>query len=652
MTAPAPDWRRDGTTPYVHWSLRGRDLPAPPAPGPLPPLLAALVARNFAVPLDGVLLPGGVNPGFADAASWLPDDPAVMPSPPPPGTPLTGVIDIGLPLWHRELRRAGGGTRILAAWQQGAPWSDARRTGQRWLPFGRELWTAQIDALLAAHAAGPDPFAVDVTGFARAAGLIDMRTVAADRELARRIAHGAAVLGTCAGHPPKSDEATRSPLILVNLPPRQAIGTAGGFLDLFALMGLFRIVAIADALWERLPAAEREGAAVQGYPILVNFSFGKQAGGRLAAGEFADALAALAKERKDAGRSRVHVVLPAGNDNLLAGEARLPLVPGAERAIDWVIPPSDATCNFLELWTGPLPGDGRGVPMALSIALDPPGGDGGAPAALSHSKMAELAPGVRAYCEAVPDPAGHRVRYVLCTEPTLPGEAGAAAVRAGRWRLRLASSAETEAGLAVQTDEPSRRGSPSARRSWLDDGRYLRHHAETGRALDAFGYRTATAAPLPGADIPSDGPEGVSRRGTVNAYAETPGAVVVGAHRGSDGQPAPYGGTRGTGHADEGAAFSVDVDAAPTLPGLMVPGAADGARQPLSGTSLAAALATRMAAEILRGHPEFGMDLAAALARRAAESESDPRQAHFGPARPEKIGAGRLRTPRTGPARI
>ena len=640
MTAGAPQsWSRLGQTPYVHWRAdrAGTDDGAP-LRGPLPPPLADAVRRDFDVPLSLALPERCLNPGFAEAASWLPDAEGVLPPPPEPGTPILGIVDTGLPLSHRALR-CERGSRILAAWQQGAPWRGAGGAdGQPWIPFGHELWRPQIDALLAGHARGPGRFDVDEEGLNLAARLTDMRRADGERELMRARAHGAGVAGLAAAPGAGGEAGASLPLVLVNLPGREALGTAGGFLDLFVLAGLHRIAAIADHLWARLPETVRQGAAVQGYPIAVNLSFGREAGGRHGGDGLARGLEALNAARRSDGRSKVHLVLPAGNGNLFDGHAALDIPAGGEASLDWRLPPEDATCNFLEIWSQPLDGDGARGPLALSVSLAGPDGTAVGPLSLAHGEYAGIAPGIRVYAEAAPvggSPARHAVRLVLCTEPSAPYEVGAPSVRSGRWRLTLGAGAvPLRVGLAVQTDLPPRRGSAVARRATLSDPRYRRHDPDTGRVLDSH--------PYPWDGRPDVGARtGVQRLGTINAYAHVPGAVVVAGHRASDGRPAPYSGAGGPRPEDPGPTVSLPSERAPGAPGVLVPGSADGVRHPRSGTSFSSAMAARLAASLLRDRPGFGVDLGSEFTAMGEAAEAAPPPGH-GRAHRDKIGSGRI----------
>lgn len=593
------------------------------------------------------LAPGGVNP--PDPARPLP-----VAEPPPAGSVIVGVIDMGFAPAHARFRTADrAGTRILSLWRQGGDWE-----GQRHLPFGTELGGDRIAGLMArATRAG----AVDEEAFDRAAGLLKPARQGKVAWTLRAASHGTAAADLAAGADPSGPATARlrdrARLILVDMPPGDSIGTAGTYLEYFAIWGLWHIAATADALWAAGPGARGAGG---GYPIVVNLSWGLAAGPGDAPMLLGRALAAFNAARADRGLHPVRLVLPAGNTNLARGAARLPLAEGAPQSVIWRHLPADASTNCVEVWGPPAAGPGAALPFA--VALAPPGGPAGPAGPGRPGQTATLTdatgrPVARVYC-VQPDPgpfatgpAGAvRAGYVLCTAPGAP-RAGPAAP-AGAWRIEVAPAQPGLAGasvdLQVQTDQdlgPRRAG---ALGSYFDTPGQPRHDP-AGRPRDTVARDPATGAWA----LDDPGPV-VFRRGTVNALLAGSGALGIAGFRLPDGAPAPYSGS-GRGGA-EGPVCALPSEDGAALPGRLAAGNRSAGAVALSGTSFAAAEATRVVALRLLDWLDAGAagpmpgDPADLAARAAA---TDPWGApEPGQALTLKLGAGRLPAAPSGrPAR-
>lgn len=553
--------------------------------------------------------PEGVPPTFWDPTGLASDDVPYL----PPDAVILAVIDRGVPLHHHRLREAGGGTRILAAWQQ-----DARHDrGQPYLPMGRELYKFQIDAALqAAFEGGEDELNA-------ALGLVEMQGAPAPRELARRQAHGAAVLDLAAGYDPARSEgstAERVFAIVVNLPDRQTIGLSGAFLDYFTSLALYRVDTLARWLWrENLPRWAEQGLAPatgqEGFPIVANLSFGKNAGPEHGNGFFHQVHDGLRRDRPAGGP--LHLVMPAGNDNLEQGNGQLVLAAGCPmRSVGLWIPPEDQSQNFVEIWSDPIPvSDAEKAHEQIVLQIRPPFASVPfLPVEPVIDKVRYLvdktvvpqedalrAPFAALYLRQFEEPGrpGHvRLQYTLCTLPTLDQEAPRDTVPPGLWEIAVENRSGRTVTLtvSVQTDQSVLPDGSEGRRARLIDPTYRRVD-DMGRYIDSYSYPFSR----PPANI--DDAEFVRRHGTLNASASAPGVLVAAGFRVIDGRPADY---SATGALDglpwqwPDAAFPVEAGAA--HPGVLAASSRDGIVAPVSGTSFASAIAARHVAEALARH--------------------------------------------------
>ena len=614
------DWRahdRDYRSPYVDWEvalfdrlgkLDGMTMI------PVPPLLVG-AERGGQAPAGGrevFPVPSAVaNP---DPEANLPGD-GSLPPPDAADLPLfdaahaattlvMGVIDIDIAFGHRRFRTGDGNSRVLAAWQQGAPLRAETRTG---LPFGEELLQDGIDGLLDAYRLGGPAGRLDHDGFYTRLGLISHDRIEGMGALARREAHGTHVLGLAAGQDPGADPAGFADnvrLLVVNLPPPSFFGEGGAFLDYYLSYGLQWIVKTHAAI----VAANRAAGVIEAAPpLLVNISFGKQAGApdpwRAAEGGAVDPLATGGA----AGDPDPVVLVPAGNDNLERCHAQFDLGDG-ERTLAWRVQPDDETSNFLEIWALPeyRPGADGGlpeVPLPLEIDLELPDGTRAGYGAPGHRSVRELAGGLgRIYCDWVysDQRAAYRLRYLICLAPdglTVPGDPAARGAPAGRYRLHLKNCSchsRLEVRARIQTDEATLPSARNARRAYFEDPDYALFEPD-GRLADSYPY---PGGPRP---VSYDNQSPIRRHGTMNAYAADDRVVAIAGFRSSDGRPAAYSATglglrdARWGRAAPTAAFPSD-DGAVHF-GLLSDGARDGSVVALQGTSFACAAATRFVTE-------------------------------------------------------
>ncbi len=636
------DW--DGKlSPYVHWqkhldTLRNDPLSAPLSPHITPPGMASMLTASdaelgeysdvsdalgdlFGSEIGSALPPEAINRGFDPNASWLPDlsgfDDALIP---PSDAVITGVIDSAIALGHaRFLQKSGQSTRFLAAWQQSAPCPSATTSN---LPFGRELLAPDINDLLATHSQND---VLDEEAFNHAAGLVDLAATRGQRELNYDVAHGTHVADLASGFDIASEDVTEAqlqkrPLIAVGLPNRFGIGSSGNYLEYYVIHAIERIIDLADALWKRGYEAEHDPAKAKGFAIVINLSYGLQAGPKDGTMALEQYLSAKVHERLANGWSPLRLVLPAGNTNLEKGNALARISSdhlaqqGNEFQLDWRLVPEDQTANFLEVWSGDL--DGPLTSPPLQIALIAPDGQQTALSAGPHGHYLDLSRYARIYARVVrktiDGPGGtqtvvFRHTYTICAAPTLEYTPGAAIAPSGRWHVDVkVIGAEYAAGLDVyfhvQSDQSITPGLTNGRLSYLDSEAYQAFD-DSALSRDTYTFSDETLTPDQADLEPLNRFGPLQRKGALNAIATMTDAIVIAGFQESDGRPADYSGTgfappdRAGGRAAPTASFCTDDG--PAHQGVLAAGSRSGATVVMQGTSFASATATRYVAEAL-----------------------------------------------------
>ncbi|MBX3529118.1 MAG: hypothetical protein KF849_00820 [Rhizobiaceae bacterium] len=580
-------------------------------------------------------------------------------------TVIVGVIDCDIPLGHNRFRDADGKSRILAAWQMLAPWGGPGGLQQEYLPFGREVYKDDLDALLFEHGGGSFAGWLDEQAFNAATGVLDNRNAGGRRGIAKRASHGAHVMDLAAGADPVAEPefARRVKIVAVNIPDSSNFGAPGTFLDEYLRYAILRVADLADALWLRNNPGPRAGATF-GYPIVLNISFGKQAGAKSNLDRLPALINDLLEIRKRDGCSRIDVVMPAGNDNHLQCNAFLEPDRGEIVELNWRVLPEDRSSNFVEVWTDCGPDDQS---PAASLSLVPPGGK-----ASDHPPVLGVAGHVRrqgnvaaVYCEKVGPPDGsgpHHFRYVLCLAPTYI-ETEMSPAPSGAWKIRLRNERDMriQCRLSVQTDQQVSAGGPNNLRSYFDDPAYRRFEDAAG-LVESESYPDA-----PGAintDLVGGSP--VRRHGTMNSSAANRAVARVGGYRMTDGRPAFYSATgRGrTNGADDGTLLghslmhgasgaptaALPTDDGPAHFGILAAGSANGSMMAMRGTSFASAQAARCVAIALMDEIETGVSAREILGAQARLAEGGGSDNAFAPAYPgsadiDQAGWGRLASP-------
>jgi hypothetical protein len=575
-------------------------------------------------------------------------------------TPIIGLLDLGIPLGHRRTCTAAGKTRILASWQQSAAREDLNAAGQQlYLPFGREVLAPEIDDLIAMHTRADG--SLDEEAFNRACGTEDYARRHGHRELGGRSSHGAPVLDLAAGADPAVDpEIAASRIIAVNFPQRPILGHWAQYLDFFALLGILRIVTLADAIWIRNNSGATlsppaSGAAVTGgYPIAINLSFGKQAGPRDGSDLMSEFLSRLNEKRRTYGLRPVFLVLPAGNENLERGNVQDDLRPGAIQQIDLRLQPDDRSPNFVEIYCDGLKAADMKSGTPVELELDPPGPlpkSGFSTAAGGHSRTLRTGNMVlsRLYVKQQSGPGAGQIRvcFVVAIGPTQVLDARSdlgCPVPAGIWRLRVRNKARRsiKVTMSIQTDQSGAPGSSFNKRSYFDDEDGQSYN-QMGGVVDSYAYDPQGQAP-----VNTDQSNLLRRHGTLNAVGPQDHILLIAGHRESDGRMEPYSATGGElPWSQDGKmakpAVSMPSRETATHFGKLATGSRDGSCVAMQGTSFAAALATRRLIRILAAN---GQKTGAQQVRQLlkAEAEADERaQSYSGKVSDLKAGWGRMK---------
>ena len=644
----------------------------------------------------GVLLPlpkGAQNPDALDVSHWdhagiakiLPDDVEE-------DTVIVGIIDTGISLGHNNFRNLQGQTRFIASWQQGAKHEtvdrevgNAASEASRQLPFGREVFASEINDALGEFSGGSLTGNLDEDSFNRRLGLVDTGDPTGQRDLDLAAAHGTHVLDLAAGHVPLPGEETeeamrRQRIIAVNLPAQHTHGTAGNFLAYLADMALRRIIFLADALWLKKFGPPKQGENdINGFPIVINFSYGMQAGPKDGSLLFERLMQDAVTSRAKGMNSQIRVAMPAGNEAQNRGAASAVL--GAEGVkhcvlgytakpqinLPWRLSPADHTSNYMEIWSE-YDSDYKHILDDLKLFVTPPGHGLLEVENLELGRHYDLAGDdgkliARVYCELMPraesesgkkrDP--RRIRILICTAPTLSFEPDAAVAPAGCWNVELRYNlTPVDFSFYVQSDQSAVRASKNGMRSYFDHPNYETHVLTPpfvgkrkykkypfGGLRDSYHYD-----PIHGYDDaeywPLFGP--VQRLGTLNALASADKdnfLVCIGGYVGLSGRPAWYSGATNGNPTDEDVTRRVVTvsfisETAPNHFGLLAAGSRNGSVAAYRGTSMATALATRYIVDAFMATPKSRHHLIGNepwLREMSQENEENslvPRKDHWG----------------------
>lgn len=711
--------------PYIDWSLNGSGEERFISEDKEIGQDGGLIFQQFTPPEFGVgdpdwfvfpyldeiaIPPKATNPLFqTDPISIAPPEEARLPGEPTEGevetlleddTIIAGIIDVGIPLGHRRLRFPNGQTRLLAAWQMIGDWFLNDDTGRADLPFGCEFYEAGINALLTTHSGGDMTAWLDEAAFNGATGTLNYERATRQTTLGQRASHGAHVADMVAGLDP-ADHAhhafgERVRIIAVNAPSSAVFGASGTYLDAYMLNAVQRIVDTSDALWRKNHNGQ-DPAEGQGYKVVINMSFGKQAGSKDTIDRFASGLAEMQAFRSNNKLPPVYIVMPVGNDNMDRCCAYLEPRAQAEAELNLRVLPQDQSSNFTEFWTRDVTEpDAQWPPAPVSPAVEiwarSPAGHESAPDDLpaialgetylstlsnaqgnvmAHLYLRRVAEQRSTRCvdevleaeepEATP---ALKFQHILCLAPTyrLDHEPEAPA---GVWQLKVKNlhTARLQTVLSVQTDQGLTPNRSINLRSYFDDPGYVTHGPD-GRLLESYAYPVVPFGGDSNLDIDADTP--VRRHGTMNSSAAHDAVARVGGYRASDGRPAPYSST-GRGRpsgADDGTILgstngkerayaptaSFPTDDGPGHFGILSAGSIDGSCVAMRGTSFASSQAAREVIRTLLANSAAHTPNRILFDLAKAQEKLAPNYLRGSNAQTEVRGRGRLRSPVERPA--
>lgn len=500
-----------------------------------------------------------------------------------PAGPVVGIIDDGIAFLNARfcMGAAPRKTRFLAIWLQSEIFQPT--LGPRDVPIGIGLRREEIDAYLASGRAE--------TAIYREIN-DDIYKMPSQQATNTRLAHGTHVLDLAAGEAPETGGGA---LIAVQLAPGMAEDTSGRRLESFLVMGLRWMV-------NEVRGLDRD--------FVVNISLGSLAGPGDDTNFIAQALVAEIKafERLSPGH-KMRIVVAYGNSwrSNLVGKVRLD--GGDPRRVDWRIQPDGYSPSFVELRMPKRKGPAK-IPVKLRLAPPDPGMP---PVVLDLSSLTReqilwhdtSGRPIAAVFPLVDESDAYA--FLLAVAPTASLRAGTDVLApAGAWSMTF--ELDQSEGICPVTLRVQRNDTPVGyrvygRQSYLADSRLGGWDDET---------RDFT---MPEAAI--------TRKGTANAYAGVPdivgddtgatnGIYFIGAVRPDLRQPdyreAFYTSEGWVETPDidaldiksTGPTFAVQADAGAFWPGRRAASVNSGLRQVrLSGTSVAAGLATRWVAETL-----------------------------------------------------
>ena len=418
---------------------------------------------------------------------------------------VVGVIDWGFDFAHPAFRRADGGSRVLALWDQRDATSD--RPGRPPSPYGygRLFLRGDLDRALTSRrpyaALGYHPGDTDSGSGAHGSHVAD-------------IAAGLPRAGGPGGVAPQAD------LVFCHL----ASGPLGGLANLGDSVRI-------------LEAVDFIGRIAGARPCVINMSVGRHGGPHTGL-----TLLERALDRFVGLRPNTQIVQSAGNYYGAAAHASGDLVPGRSRTLDWRVARGDRTGNELEIWYSNRD--------RFRIELFAPGSD--APIfvefdgarALFDSRGREIG---RIYHRAFdPNTPDHHVNVFLYK--TAP---------AGRWRVRLTGEEVSDGRYDawIERDPAGRAGQSGFR--WEDQDRTRTIGSICNGFMTIAVGAADTRGPFAGpAPFASSGP---TRDGRSKPDLLAPGMRIEAARSAPPGETAP---------SDRAAAMSGASQAAPYVAGV------------------------------------------------------------------------------------
>lgn len=484
---------------------------------------------------------------------------------------VLAMIDDSLALAHTSFLHQGK-ARTRHFWRQ-----DAQGKGQipAELGYGHELTAADINAAMQAHTYNG---LVDESAVYVALGLSTLGKKMPKREhffhaLDTSVSHGTHVMDLAAGPrtllaqmanlppafdaPPSwalaNDDASRAPLIAVQLDYDTVRDTSGGSMNVHVLDGLMYVLS----------------RCADDAQVTVNISFGTLAGPH----DGTSLLEAAMDELSRLLRGRLQIALAAGNSYQLRTHANVTLSKHERVTLHWRGLPDDSTQNFVELWieegrdgvTVEITPPGRAALPTLRLGESRMWTDGGTQPLCALIYPQTVATGRRGTCA------------LLAVAPTFSFADKTATAPNGVWQIKLVNSGKQAVTIDayVERDDVVIGTRSGARQSHFEDKWY-----DTSGNPDSFVDH-------------ADNPSPIRRSGNFNSIATGSKTVSVGgiritgprwAHY-SPQRPDPDAGRRqrpGVVTAPDTEAFS---DENPATLGVNAAGTRSGATVRLRGTS-------------------------------------------------------------------
>lgn len=505
---------------------------------------------------------------------------------PPPA--VIAIIDDGVAFANERFRsflKADNkwATHFAYVWLQ-----DIERTpdnpDEGLIEFGQELSADQINKLLNEATDEPTGTVSEAAIYRKTgAQLNDDRPIT----LARAATHGAHVLDIATGGQPDI------PIYAVQLPTDITEDTSGRLLSYYAREGLQRIFEVVDQEWGALNV-----------PLIINFSYGFQAGPKDGSTFFVQELDRLVNERRRLGQV-VELILPAGNAFEADTHAKVTLDPSSqsdtptEQVLTWQIQPDDRTENFIEVHI-----ERNGAPIGtddFALSLKHPFFGTSGSARLVSNELVTLEkdglPIAGLYWEPADGHFGSRLLLAINRTNARDGNQICPA-RAGAWTITLKNTSEDKtvtAHLTVQRDDTLSGFRPGGRQSYLEHPNSFTKSMKTGNytALDLNGPVTGrgTLSALAGSEVAR-----IIGAATVDVSLPTGDHVPANAVCDVGVQPSRYTASGATANRS-GPDASAVVDQGDWPNGTYATGTFSGSSFALNGTSVAAPQIARVLVE-------------------------------------------------------
>lgn len=413
---------------------------------------------------------------------------------------VIGLIDDSLAFASANFLRAGK-ARAKYFWRQ-----DGKGVGHTpaGMGYGHEITAAAIDEAMKRNTYN---------------GLVDESAVYQEFDffrLEKSVSHGTHVLDLAGGPrtlraqvagpdtPPSwalaDDDASRAPIVAVQLDWDSVKDTSGGSLNVHVLDGLMYILSRCEA----------------DAKVAVNLSWGTLAGPHNGTSLIEAAMDQLITLKS----GYLQIVLPAGNSYQSRTHANATLSKNEHVELNWIGQPDDLSQNFLELWIG----QGH---KGLEITVTPPGHPALPPLKFGESGIWTNSEGKPLLALIYPTRVAtgeHGTCAFLAIAPSFSFKESMATAPSGVWKVRITNREKGAATFDayVERDDDLLGLATGARQSYFEDQWY-----DTSGNPSSF------------VDHP-DNPTPIRRSGNFNSIATGSSTLSVGGTRLSDGSWARY----------------------------------------------------------------------------------------------------------------